>query len=131
MVNIRVHRGPVVGGHAVCTRVGSAPSAWPGMFRMFAPEVHVARIRPAIPAEVDTWVRDAMGGGVLVWNAASGASLVGELRTVVKKVRALVGGDARPAICFDRGGWSPKLFKELTVAGGLGSPSSSTTRRTR
>ena len=94
------------------------------MFRVFAPEVHVARIRLAIPAEADTWVRDAMGGGVLVWNAAPGASLVAGLRTVVEQVRALVGGDARPAICFDRGGWSPKLFEELTMAGGLGSPSS-------
>ena len=44
-------------------------------------------------------------------------SLVGELRTVTAKIRALVGPDARPTIAFDRGGWSPKLFAELTLAG--------------
>ena len=82
-----------------------------------APKAHVARIRLAMPGELDTWVCDANGDGVLVWSAAPGASLVGELRTVVKKVRTLVGDNARPTICFDRGGWSPKLFKELTLAG--------------
>jgi transposase len=81
------------------------------------PKAHVARIRLAMPAELDTWVCDANGDGVLVWSATPGASLVGELRTVAGKVRALVGEDARPTICFDRGGWSPKLFKELTLAG--------------
>ncbi|MHB1511085.1 MAG: putative transposase [Acidimicrobiales bacterium] len=82
-----------------------------------APKAHVARIRLAMPAELDTWVCDGLGDGVLCWNAPPGASLVGELRTVAGEVRALVGDDARPTICFDRGGWSPKLFKELTLAG--------------
>jgi len=81
------------------------------------PKAHVARIRLAMPAELDTWVCDANGDGVLVWSAVPGASLVGELRIVATKVRALVGERARPTICFDRGGWSPKLFKELSLAG--------------
>jgi hypothetical protein len=81
------------------------------------PKAHVARIRLSMPAELDTWVCDANGDGVLVWGATPGASLVGELRTVADKVRAHVGPDAHPTICFDRGGWSPKLFKELEVAG--------------
>jgi len=81
------------------------------------PKAHVARIRLAMPAELDTWVCDANGDGVLVWSASPGASLVGELRSVAGKVRALVGKDARPTICFDRGGWSPRLFKELALAG--------------
>jgi len=81
------------------------------------PKAHVARIRLAMPAELDTWVCDAQGDGVLVWSADPGASLVGELRTVADKVRALVGEAARPTICFDRGGWSPRLFKELVLAG--------------
>ena len=33
------------------------------------------------------------------------------------KVRQLVGDKDRPTICFDRGGWSPKLFKELGPKG--------------
>lgn len=81
------------------------------------PKAHVARIRLAMGAEVDTWVCDRNGDGLLVWNTPPGASLVGELRTVTAKIRELVGPDARPTICFDRGGWSPRLFAELTLAG--------------
>ena len=81
------------------------------------PKAHVARIRIAMGAEVDTWVCDRNGDGVLVWSAPPGASLAGELRTVVTHIRALVGPDARPTIAFDRGGWSPKLFAELHDAG--------------
>lgn len=81
------------------------------------PKVHLARMRLAMPAEEDTWVADARGDGVLVWNAGPGASLAGELRRVVTEVRALVGPDARPTIAFDRGGWSPALFAELVAAG--------------
>ncbi|MGI8753105.1 MAG: putative transposase [Acidimicrobiales bacterium] len=32
-------------------------------------------------------------------------------------MRDLLGPDARPTICFDRGGWSPKVFAELVGAG--------------
>jgi transposase len=81
------------------------------------PKAHVARIRLAMPAELDTWVADANGDGLLVWSAPPGASLVAELRLVVAKVRDLVGEKSRPTICFDRGGWSPGLFKELKSKG--------------
>ena len=81
------------------------------------PKAHVARIRLAMRAEVDTWVCDRNGDGVLVWATPPGASLTAELREVTTKIRALVGPDARPTICFDRGGWSPKLFAELHLAG--------------
>ncbi len=81
------------------------------------PKVHLARMRLAMPAEEDTWVCDSRGDGVLVWNAAPGASLVGELARVAAEVRALVGPDTRPTIAFDRGGWSPVLFTELVAAG--------------
>jgi transposase len=80
------------------------------------PKAHVARIRLAMRAEVDTWVGDRNGDGVLVWATPPGASLTGELRATTTKIRALVGPDARPTICFDRGGWSPKLFAELAAA---------------
>ncbi|MHB1890187.1 MAG: putative transposase [Acidimicrobiales bacterium] len=81
------------------------------------PKAHVARIRLAMPAELDTWVTDRFGDGLLVWQSAPGASLAGELALTVEKVRALLGPDAHPTLCFDRGGWSPKLFAELVVAG--------------
>ena len=81
------------------------------------PKAHVARIRLAMRAEVDTWVCDRNGDGILVWASPPGASLTGELRDTTTKIRTLVGPDARPTICFDRGGWSPKLFAELASAG--------------
>jgi len=81
------------------------------------PKAHVARIRLSMPAEIDTWVADANGDGLLVWTAPPGASLVGELRRVAVEVRALVGADRTPTIAFDRGGWSPALFCELAAAG--------------
>ncbi|MGH8897389.1 MAG: putative transposase [Egibacteraceae bacterium] len=78
---------------------------------------HLARMRLSMPAEEDTWICDAHGDGVLVWQAPAATSLVGELRQVAKKVRDLVGPDARPTVCFDRGGYSPKLFAQLDAAG--------------
>lgn len=85
--------------------------------RSEVPKAHVARMRIAMPAEVDTWVSDRFGTGLLVWQAPPGASLVGELKVVANKLRDLLGPDARPTICFDRGGWSPKLFVELDKMG--------------
>ena len=80
-------------------------------------KAHVARIRLSMPAEVDTWIADGRGDGVLVWQAEPGASLTGELRRVATKIRALIGPDKRPSIIFDRGGWSPALFAELDTLG--------------
>jgi prepilin-type processing-associated H-X9-DG protein len=81
------------------------------------PKAHVARIRLSMPAEVDTWVADANGDGLLVFSAPPGASLVGELRRVATWARGVVGLDRRVTICFDRGGWSPALFAELQQTG--------------
>jgi len=80
-------------------------------------KAHVARIRLSMPAEVDTWICDARGDGLLVWTSEPGASLTGELRRATRDIRTLVGPDARPTIVFDRGGWSPKLFAELDREG--------------
>ena len=85
--------------------------------RADVPKAHLARMRLAMPAEEDTWVTDQRGEAVLVWNAAPGASLAGELRRAAREVRALVGPDVTPTIAFDRGGWSPALFAELCAAG--------------
>jgi transposase-like protein len=50
-------------------------------------KAHVARIRLAMRAEVDTWVCDRNGDGVLVWATPPGASLTGELRDTTTKIR--------------------------------------------
>jgi hypothetical protein len=81
------------------------------------PKAHVTRMRLSMPAAVDTWVADAFGDGVLCWTAPPPASLVGELARVAATIRDLVGPDRRPAIAFDRGGWSPKAFAQLHAAG--------------
>ena len=81
------------------------------------PKAHLARARLSGLAEVDTWVCDKSGQGVLVWGAGPGASLAGELKRAVAEIRALVGPGVRPTIVFDRGGWSPKLFAELVGLG--------------
>jgi transposase len=80
-------------------------------------KAHLARMRISMPAELDTWICDARGEGVLVWSAPPGASLTGELRRATREIRKLLGEQARPTIVFDRGGWSPKLFAELDTAG--------------
>lgn len=81
------------------------------------PRAHLARARIAMAATTDTWLADHNGDAVLVWSSPPGASLAGELKTAALAVRDLVGPDARPTICFDRGGWSPGLFAELAKMG--------------
>jgi len=81
------------------------------------PKAHLARARLSAPGELDSWLCDRSGDGVLVWNAEPGASLSAELRRAMKEIRALVGASARPTVVFDRGGYSPKLFAELIAAG--------------
>ena len=54
---------------------------------------------------------------MLVWWSPPGASLGGELKAAAPSVRDLLGPDARPTICSDRGGSSPKLFAELVAMG--------------
>lgn len=78
---------------------------------------HLARARIAMAATTDTWLADARGDAVLVWSSLPGTSLAGELGHATRVVRELLGPDARPTICFDRGGWSPALFAELVKEG--------------
>jgi len=78
---------------------------------------HLARARIAMAATTDTWLADARGDAVLVWSSVPGASLAGELKEAARVVRELLGPDARPTICFDRGGWSPATFVELVAEG--------------
>lgn len=35
----------------------------------------------------------------------------------MENLREALGPEKRPTVCFDRGGWSPKLFAELDGAG--------------
>lgn len=79
-------------------------------------KTHLARTRFPAPATLETWVADAHGDPVLVVMAEPGASLAGELRRLVPTLRAAVGHERRVLVAFDRGGWSPALFKDLHEA---------------
>ena len=80
------------------------------------PKTHVARMRISLPATTDYWVNDQVGDPLFVVTAAANAGMVAMLPKVLDGVRQLIG-DRRITIVFDRGGWSPKLFKTLIDAG--------------
>jgi hypothetical protein len=76
------------------------------------PKTHVARMRLSMPATTDYWVNDQSGDPLFVVTAEANAGMVKMLPEILKQVGELVG-DRRFTIVFDRGGWSPKLFKKL------------------
>jgi hypothetical protein len=80
------------------------------------PKAHVARMRLALPATTDYWVNDAEGEPLFVVTAEANRGLAQMLPPVLEQVRALVG-DRRVTVVFDRGGYSPKLFKQMIEAG--------------
>ena len=79
------------------------------------PKAHIARMRLSMPATTDYWVNDQAGDPLFVMTAPANAGLVKMLPEVLSEVRWLVG-DRRVTVAFDRGGWSPKLFKTLLDA---------------
>ncbi len=80
------------------------------------PKAHVARMRLAAPGTSDYWVNDEKGEPLFVVTAKANAHLTAMLLPLLDEVRALVG-ERRITIVFDRGGWSPKLFKRIVAAG--------------
>jgi transposase len=80
-------------------------------------KTHVARLKFPAPATVETWVTDAGGDPVFMVIAEPSDSLAGELRRLLPQLRQVVGQDRRVTVCFDRGGWSPALFADITAAG--------------
>jgi Helix-turn-helix domain len=80
-------------------------------------KTHVARLKFPAPATMETWVTDAGGDPVFMVVAEPSDSLAGELRGLLPKLRGIVGAGRRVTVCFDRGGWSPALFADITGAG--------------
>ena len=80
-------------------------------------KTHVPRLRFPAPATVETWIADAQGAPVWVVMAQPGASSAAEIRRLLPDIRRIVGDDRRVLVGFDRGGWSPALFKDLIAAG--------------
>jgi hypothetical protein len=80
-------------------------------------KMHVARLKFPGPATEETWVTDAAGDPVFMVIAEPSASLAGQLRGLLPQLRQIVGDGRRVTVCFDRGGWSPALFADITGAG--------------
>ena len=80
------------------------------------PKAHVARMRISMPATSDYWVNDKTGDPLFVLTAEANAGMVKMLPPVLGQVRALMG-ERRVTVVFDRGGYSPKLFQQILVAG--------------
>ena len=77
------------------------------------PKTHVARMRISMSATLETWVADANGDPIFAVVAPPSASTAAEVRRLLPELRQLVD-DRRTTIVFDRGGWSPDLFADLT-----------------
>ena len=80
-------------------------------------KTHVARLKFPAPATMETWVTDQHGDPVFMVIAEPSDSLAGELRRLLPDLRQIVGERRRVTVCFDRGGWSPALFADITEAG--------------
>jgi transposase len=80
-------------------------------------KTHVARLKFPAPATMETWVTGQDGDPVFMVVAEPSDSLAGELRRLLPDLRAIVGQERRVTVCFDRGGWSPALFADITAAG--------------
>jgi transposase-like protein len=79
-------------------------------------KTHIARLKFPAPATVETWVTDAGGDPVFMVVAEPSDSLAGELRRLLPQLRGIAGEGRRVTVCFDRGGWSPALFADITEA---------------
>ena len=80
-------------------------------------KTHVARLKFPAPATMETWVTDQEGDPVFMVIAEPSDSLAAELRRLLPALRQVVGAGRRVTVCFDRGGWSPALFADITAAG--------------
>jgi transposase-like protein/helix-turn-helix protein len=80
-------------------------------------KTHVARLKFPAPATMETWVTSQDGDPVFMVVAEPSDSLAGELRRLLPQLRQIAGEGRRVTVCFDRGGWSPALFADITGAG--------------
>ncbi|MFQ5974226.1 MAG: putative transposase, partial [Alphaproteobacteria bacterium] len=81
------------------------------------PEAWSARRRLCLPATTDIWVNQQDALPLFVVTAPANDDLIAMLRReLLPEIRRLVG-ERRVTVVFDREGWSPKFFRELSVQG--------------
>ena len=71
----------------------------------------------AAPASTDYWVNDQRGDPLFVVTADANAGMTRMLMPVLREVRELLGPHRHSTVVFDRGGWSPQLFRDLLSMG--------------
>ncbi len=79
-------------------------------------KAYVARRHLAMPATTDYWINDRAGDPLLLITADINASLTKAFPNLLRQVRAAIA-ERRVTIVFDRGGWSPKLFRSMIEQG--------------
>lgn len=79
-------------------------------------KAYVSRRRLAMPGMTDYWVNDQNGEPLFVVPSEANYGLVKMLKPVLVEIRSLVG-KRRATVVFDRGGWSPRLFREILDLG--------------
>ena len=79
-------------------------------------QTFVARRHLAMPATTDYWINDRAGDPLLLITGELDASLTKAFPDLLRQVRATVG-ERQVTIVFDRGGWSPKLFRSMIAQG--------------
>jgi transposase len=84
--------------------------------RTISTNAYVARRHLAMPATTDYWVNDRCGDPLLVITGEVDAALTKAFPHLLREVRGVVG-ERRVTIVFDRGGWSPKLFRTMIQDG--------------
>jgi len=80
-------------------------------------KAYVTRMHLAAPATTDYWVNDQRGDPLFVVTADANAAMTKMLTPILTEVRQLLGPRRHSTIVFDRGGWSPKLFRSLLAMG--------------
>ena len=80
--------------------------------RVISSRAYVPRRHLAMPASTDYWINDSSGDPLLMITGEMGAALTKALPRLLGEVRSLVGVQ-RVTVVFDRGGWSPKLFRRM------------------
>src|SRR5271166_5377220 len=68
-------------------------------------------------ATTDYWVHDAVGSPLLVVTSEMNAALTQVLQPILEQVKSLVSPGQRITVLFDRGGFSPRLFRLLIDSG--------------
>lgn len=76
------------------------------------PKAHVTQRNMCAPATTDYWVNDVTGDPVFVVTAPANAHLTEVIPGLLDELESL-GGDRKGTLVFDRGGWSPELFRQI------------------